>query len=62
MSEVVKAKVNAIVEGLQAILERVQEIEKAYREAPKEVWGEIENTSCIDPAELEKLPWTRWQK
>lgn len=62
MSELVKAKVDAIVEGLQAILEHVQELDRAYQEAPKEVQAEIDAIPRTDLAELEKLPWTRWQK
>lgn len=61
MSELVKAKVNAIVEGLQTILERIQEIEKTYQEAPREVKAGIE-IPRIDLGDVEGLPWTKWQK
>jgi len=62
MSELVKAKVDAIIEGLRTVLQRVQEIERAYHEAPKEAQAEIEAVPRIDLAELEELPWTKWQK
>lgn len=62
MSELVKAKVDAIIEGLQSILQHVQEIERTYHEAPREAQAEIEAISRIDLEELEKLPWTQWKK
>lgn len=58
MSELLKAKVDALVEALQDALERISEIERTYREMPEEAKAELE----VDPKEIENLPWRPYRE
>jgi hypothetical protein len=62
MSEKVQAQIRAIKEGFMAIATKLEELDKHYNELPAEVKAEIESIPRIDLAELEELPWTKWQK
>lgn len=62
MSEKVKAQIRAIKEGLMAIATKLEELDKCYGELPAEVKAEIESIPRIDLADLEELPWMKWEK
>ena len=49
MSELLEAKINVLIEALQGALDRIREIEAAYKEMPPD--------ARLDPQALDSLPW-----
>lgn len=52
--KLIKAKLNAIEEGLKSIAERLIEIHRVYHEMPPEAKAQL----GLDPKDLDKLSWT----
>lgn len=55
--QLLKAKVNAIEEGLKTITERLIDINKAYEELSPEAKAQL----SLDPEALNKLSWTTFK-
>lgn len=55
-----EAEIKAIREGLEGIVQRLKNIEKTYTEMPPEAKADF--ASELDPSELDKLPWRRYNK
>jgi len=58
MSQLLKAKIDTIEEGLRTLAERLREIEKAYQQMPQEAKVELE----LDPKEIGSLPWKLYRE
>lgn len=52
--QLLKAKVDAIEEGLNALMQRLNEINTAYQEMPPEAKAQL----SLDAKTLDELPWT----
>lgn len=53
-----EAQLTAIRDGLRTIVEKLSQIDKAYREMPQEAKAELE----LSPEQLEKLPWKPYRE
>jgi hypothetical protein len=53
-----RAEIDAIRDGLRAIVQKLDQIDKAHRETPAEAKAQLE----LSPQQLEKLPWKPYRE
>jgi hypothetical protein len=53
-----RAEIDAIRDGLRAIVQKLHQIDKTYREIPAEAKAQLE----LSREQLEKLPWKPYKK
>jgi hypothetical protein len=53
-----RAEIDVIRDGLRAIVQKLHEIDKAYRETPLRAKAQLE----LSPEQLEKLPWKPYRE